>query len=294
MNVLIAGGEGQLGRCLQDVFSDTPYQVLALGSQALNIRSLDSVVKIVAEFKPDIIINAAAYTAVDKAETETESAYAVNEQGPANLATVCAKNGIPLIHVSTDYVFDGSATKPYSPDVITNPQGVYGVSKLAGEKAIIALLPEHVILRTAWVFSEYGNNFVKTMLRLAKSRPELSVVADQYGCPTYAGDIAKTILTITEQIDQGKSAWGIYHYCGDQTTSWHGFAVAIIDEAVQQQILTQPVKVNAIKTSDYPLPAARPAYSVLDCRLTSETWLVKPSPWRDSLITVLGKIKQEN
>lgn len=292
MRILLTGKNGQLGRCFADllVAVGDQHQLFAFGSAELDISNEEQVAQLMAEVAPDIIVNAAAYTAVDKAESEPELAYVVNEQGPKHLAQQAAALGIPLIHVSTDYVFDGNGIRPYLPSDATNPQGVYGASKLAGEQAISANLEQHIILRTAWIFSEYGNNFVKTMVRLAKERDALSVVADQYGCPTYAGDLARAIMQLCDQYAAGESlAWGVYHYCGDTPTSWHGFARAIFALAKEQGLLASVPKLTAISTEQYPTPAKRPSYSVLNFDSLYKLSAL-PSNWLDSLSIVLRKI----
>lgn len=292
MRILLTGKNGQLGRCFQDAVAQTSHDLIALDSQELDIADAERVAMVVDHVRPDIIVNAAAYTAVDKAESDSEQAYAVNETGVANLAKQAAVLGIPVIHVSTDYVFDGEGVAPYRTEDATAPQGVYGASKLAGELALAAATPKHVILRTAWVFSEYGNNFVKTMLRLGNEREALNVVADQYGCPTYAGDLAKAILSLCEQYQaQGILHWGTHHYCGDTPTSWHGFARAIFACAHAHGLMAKTPKLNAIATEQYPTPAKRPAYSVLDMRSLANLSLI-PSPWLLSLDKVLDKLKQ--
>ncbi|WP_100637695.1 dTDP-4-dehydrorhamnose reductase [Marinomonas sp. ef1] len=291
MRILLTGKNGQLGRCFQDVLKNTNYKLFAYGSAELNIADASLLAAIVQQVKPDIIVNAAAYTAVDKAETDADNAYLVNATGPELLAKQAAILGIPLIHVSTDYVFDGAAVEPYLPSDETNPQGVYGASKLVGERAVKAACEKHIILRTAWVFSEYGNNFVKTMVRLAKERDELSVVADQYGCPTYAGDLAKAILHICEQHDHGKVlTWGIYHYCGDTPTSWHGFARAIFYRAEALGVIDKSPQLKAISSDLYPTPAKRPEYSVMSTELLSRIEL-DASFWMAGLFSVLSKLK---
>lgn len=283
MRILLTGKNGQLGRCFQDVLIGTSHTLFAYGSAELNIADAPLVAAVVQQVKPDIIVNAAAYTAVDKAETDAEKAYLVNAIGPELLAKQAAVLNIPLIHVSTDYVFDGEAVEPYGPTDPTNPQGVYGASKLAGENNLAAACEKHIILRTAWVFSEYGNNFVKTMVRLAKERDQLSVVADQYGCPTYAGDLAKAILRICEQHEQGKmQAWGVYHYCGDTPTSWHGFARAIFTKAESLGVIKKRPQLRAISSDQYPTPAKRPEYSVMSTKSLS-TIGVSPSDWLSAL-----------
>ena len=290
MRILLTGKNGQLGRCFQDVLKGANYELFAYGSTELNIADAQQVTEVVQQVKPDIIVNAAAYTAVDKAETDSDNAYLVNATGPELLAKQAAVLNIPLIHVSTDYVFDGEAVEPYLPTDETNPQGVYGASKLAGERAVKATCEKYIIFRTAWVFSEYGNNFVKTMVRLAKERDELSVVADQYGCPTYAGDLAKAILHICEQHAQDKPlAWGTYHYCGDTPTSWHGFARAIFAKAEFLGVIDKRPQLKAISTDQYPTPAKRPEYSVMKDENLSLLGIT-PSDWSAGLRSVLNRL----
>ncbi|MEL0579545.1 dTDP-4-dehydrorhamnose reductase [Pectobacterium punjabense] len=258
MKVLLTGANGQLGRCFQDRLP-AEWEILATGSNELDITDLERVAKVVKSFQPDAIVNAAAYTAVDKAESEPEIAESINVHGPQNLAIVATKYNVRLVHVSTDYVFDGSATEPYNEDSTTNPLSVYGNTKLAGEQAVTKVSPEAIIVRTAWVFSEYGNNFVKTMLRLAKERDTLSIVNDQRGCPTYAGDLAQAVISLLEKNVEG----GVYHYCGDEEVSWYEFAQAIFTEAVHKALLNKAPTLTPITTAQYPTPAHRPAYSTL-------------------------------
>ncbi|AZK62175.1 dTDP-4-dehydrorhamnose reductase [Pectobacterium versatile] len=258
MKILLTGANGQLGRCFQDRLPEE-WKILATDSNELDIMDLERVEEVVKSFQPDAIVNAAAYTAVDKAESEPELAEKINVTGPENLAIVASKQGIRLVHVSTDYVFDGNATEPYREDSATNPLSVYGKTKLAGEQAVAQVSPEAIIVRTAWVFSEYGNNFVKTMLRLAKERDTLSIVNDQRGCPTYAGDLAQAIISLLEKSVEG----GVYHYCGDKEVSWYEFAQAIFSAAVQKALLSKAPTLTPITTAQYPTPAYRPAYSAL-------------------------------
>ncbi len=283
MKILLSGANGQLGRCFQDLVSKTDT-VLALGSQELDISNLQAVIAVAEEFRPDIIINAAAYTAVDKAESDTERAAVVNCHGPENLALAAKQVGARMVHVSTDYVFDGSGSVPYLETDAVNPLGVYGQTKLAGELLVRSILPDAIILRTAWVFSEYGNNFVKTMLRLAGERNELGIVADQIGCPTYAGDIASAIYSLIEKNAPG----GIYHYCGDEKISWAGFAEAIFDYATQAGKLASKPIINHIDTSSYPTPAKRPVYSVLSTKKIESYY--PPSDWKVALKQVIDSL----
>lgn len=289
MRILLTGKNGQLGRCFQEVASSTAHQLFAYDSTELDISDMQQVAEVCAKVQPDVIVNAAAYTAVDKAEQEAERAYAVNEQGVRWLAEQAAQLDIPILHVSTDYVFDGLAVLPYQPTSATSPQGIYGASKRAGEVALLESGAGYVILRTAWVFSEYGNNFVKTMLRLAKERDALSVVADQYGCPTYAGDLAQALLQLCDQVAAGQTlACGVYHYCGDTPTSWHGFARTIFALAVESGVLEKAPKLTAISSADYPTPAQRPEYSVLDTAELAVLGVVN-SPWLQRLKPVIQR-----
>ncbi|TDO95995.1 dTDP-4-dehydrorhamnose reductase [Marinomonas balearica] len=289
MRILLTGKNGQLGRCFLDVAS-SEHEIYDFGSDQLNISDPSQVAERIAQVKPDIIVNAAAYTAVDKAEEESERAYAVNELGVKYLAEQAVLLDIPVIHVSTDYVFDGKAVMPYLPSDQTNPRGVYGASKLAGEKALAVVTTKYIVLRTAWVFSEYGNNFVKSMIRLAKERDSLNVVADQYGCPTYAGDLAVAIKELCEQYQsQNELPWGIYHYCGDTPASWHGFARTIFALAKERGVIDNIPKLSAISSDQYPTPAKRPEYSVLNLESLHKLGVQK-SQWIDSLNQVLIRL----
>jgi dTDP-4-dehydrorhamnose reductase len=287
MKILIAGKNGQVGSCLVDLLeAQTELTFLALDRDQLDITDATQVNKVVAEYNPNIIINAAAYTAVDKAEQESELAYAINRDGPQNTALAANKVNAAIIHISTDYVFDGDSAESYVESDNTAPQGEYGRSKLAGEQAVAQACPKHIILRTAWVFGEHGNNFVKTMLRLAKTRDTLGVVADQFGGPTYAGDIAKTILAISKQIIDGNQAYGVYHYSGFPHVSWHTFAEKIFEIALEQDVLLQPIKVNPITTQDYPTPAKRPANSRLNCDKIHNAFGIQQSNWQAALARI--------
>ncbi|ATA18612.1 dTDP-4-dehydrorhamnose reductase [Gibbsiella quercinecans] len=284
MKVLLTGSKGQLGSCFQDRLP-AGWEVWATDSDTLDITDLDKVKQAVAQYQPNVIVNAAAYTAVDKAETEPELAALINATGPKNLALAAKEAGARLVHVSTDYVFDGKATTPYVETDATNPLGVYGRTKLDGELAVAGVLPEAIIIRTAWVFSEYGNNFVKTMLRLAKDRDTLGIVADQYGCPTYAGDIAQAIIDLLQKEAEG----GIYHFCGDKEVAWNEFAEAIFAAALKQGKLARVPVVNAITTAQYLTLATRPAYSSLNCQKINKFGVI-PSPWQYAIIDFFKKL----
>ncbi|MEQ9881855.1 dTDP-4-dehydrorhamnose reductase [Pectobacterium brasiliense] len=282
MKILLTGANGQLGRCFQDRLPEE-WKILATDSNELDITDLERVAEVVKSFQPDAIVNAAAYTAVDKAESEPEIAENINVRGPQNLATVATKYNVRLVHVSTDYVFDGNATEPYSENSPTNPLSVYGKTKLEGEQAVAKTFPEAIIVRTAWVFSEYGNNFVKTMLRLGKERDTLSIVDDQRGCPTYAGDLAQAIIALLQQNATG----GVYHYSGDQEVSWYAFAQAIFSAATRELILNKAPELRSISTEQYPTPAHRPTYSTLKCEKI-QCLGIKLSDWDKALSVVLS------
>ena len=240
--------------------------------------------RVVSEFRPTAIINAAAHTAVDKAETDIDASYAINRDGPAFLAEAAQQVGAVLLHISTDYVFAGDKYELYVETDPVDPQGVYGASKLAGEVAVAEFCSRHLILRTAWVFGEHGNNFVKTMLRVGAQRDSLGVVADQFGGPTYAGDIAAALLTMAQQALQPDfSAWGVYHYAGEPHVSWYQFAKAIFQVAEEQGLLARLPQVNGITTAEYPTPARRPANSRLDCRKIQLVFGIAPSDWQAAL-----------
>lgn len=293
MKVLLTGANGQLGLCLQDCISDS-VKLTTLSSKDLDITCKVAVRRIVNTVKPDVIVNCAAYTAVDKAESEPELAHAVNCLGPDNLAYAAVMLDVPLIHVSSDYVFDGNATEPYLPTDATSPQGVYGQTKLAGEKTIKAITSKHIVIRTAWVFSEYGNNFVKTMLRLAKERDELGIVADQYGCPTYAGDLAALIVAIVTRIESGDfNDYGLYHFCGDKAVSWFEFAESIFEVNAKLNVDFSIPKLNKLTTEQFPTPAKRPKYSVMQDNRLSLLNLPNASQWQNALKTVIKSLSKK-
>ena len=263
-------------------------QILATGRDELDITQVDAVNGYFQEHKPEIVINAAAYTAVDKAESEPELAYAINRDGAANLARACAEANIPLLHISTDYVFDGRKEEAYVETDESNSQTVYGKSKLAGENAIESILKQYIILRVSWVFGANGNNFVKTMLRLSKERDVLKIVSDQYGGPTPATDIAKTLLNIVKyRSENGAIPCGIYHYSGEPVTSWYEFAEAIFEKAAALQMVDRIPSVGPITTSEYPTPAKRPFNSVLDCQKIKRELNITQPEWHTGLDNVL-------
>ena len=290
MKILVLGSKGQLGLCLNDQLAITEHDVIYTSRGQIDISEFEVTKAQILEISPDIVINATAYTAVDKAEEEHQAADRINYLAVANISIICNQLDCWLIHVSTDYVFDGNSEVPYKEDNPTNPQGVYGDSKLKGEVAIEASGCKYLIIRTAWVYSEYGNNFLKTMLRLGADRDELSIVGDQIGCPTYAQDIAKSIVSILSCLDLKDSSSGIYHYCGDEPCSWYDFARAIFLEAEVQGLKT-PSYVKSITTADYPTPAIRPVYSVLDCTKIEGVFDVTRSNWRDGIKVVIDRLQ---
>ena len=293
MRVLLLGANGQVGTELQRSLSRLGEVVAATrdgrlkDGAACEVADFDDPGRLgtlVAKVAPDVVVNAAAYTAVDRAESEPEAAFRANAQSPAAIAEACAARDAVLVHYSTDYVFDGSATRPYREDDPTSPLGVYGASKLAGEAAVAGSGARHMIFRTAWVYAAHGRNFLLTMLRLAAGRDELRVVADQVGSPTPAAYIADTTAAIlARETDRS----GLWHLTCDGRTSWHGFAEAIMAGAVERGLLQQAPRVVPITTSDYPTPAARPAFSVLDNGRLQGDFGVQPHDWREGLSAAL-------
>lgn len=292
MKILVLGCKGQLGRCLNEQLINTNYEVIFTSREQINIIDFEQTQREILKFSPDIVINATAYTAVDKAEAEPKNANLINHIAVKNIADICNQLECWLIHISTDYVFDGNSNVPYKEIDKTNPQCVYGETKLNGELAIQSSGCKYIIIRTAWVFSEYGNNFLKTMLRLGGVHDELNIVCDQKGSPTYAQDIASSIVHIIPQLNFLVPS-GIYHYCGDQSCSWYDFAGVIFDQAMSNSLKT-PNVVNAIKTSSYPTPAKRPEFSVLDCSKIENDFGVHSSNWHVGVLQVINKLRLEN
>lgn len=289
MRVLLTGAGGQVGRAVVAAGGGS-VQVVGLTRADLDICDANAVSRIGQVHQPDVVVNAAAFTAVDFAEQRKEDAFRVNADGVENLARMCRAESIPLIHISTDYVFDGTNEAPYAEFDVPNPLGVYGASKLEGEGRLRAIRPDHVILRTSWVFSETGSNFVKTILRLARERDELRIVADQWGRPTAAGDIARTCLTLARRLcEAGSEVTGVYHFGGDPPVSWFELALAIVRIAGEREDLAVR-KITPITTADYPTPAKRPENSVLDCaKICAQFGLTLPS-WEHSLRKVLDTL----
>ena len=293
MKVLLLGANGQVGHELRRALAPLGELVcttrdgrLADGSacETADFGAPDSLAPLVDRIAPDVVVNAAAYTAVDRAESERDTAFRANAEAPAALAAACAQRDTLLVHYSTDYVFDGTGTRPYREDDPVAPLGVYGESKLAGEQAILASGARHMIFRTAWVYADRGSNFMLTMLRLARERDELRVVADQVGTPTPAILIADITAVV---LDRPFSASGLWHLTAGGETSWHGFAEAIVEQAHTLGLITRRPQVTAIASSEYPTPVRRPAYSRLDCGRLQREFGIDLADWRDGLNGVL-------
>jgi dTDP-4-dehydrorhamnose reductase len=279
MKVLVLGSKGQLGRCLCDQLGVTQHEVIYTSRAEIDIADLVTTKKKITDIKPNVVINASAYSAVDKAEEDRQTADLINHLAVANIANTCKYLDCWLIHISTDYVFDGAANKPYSEDDGTNPQSVYGCSKLNGELAICSSGCQYLIIRTAWVFSEYGNNFLKTMLLLGTDHDELSIIGDQIGCPTYGPDLAKAIictLPFLELFQQNE----IYHYAGNSSCSWAELAQSIFDEAERVKILNNKPNIVMITSEEYPTMAKRPINSQLDSSKFEAKFEHKASDWK--------------
>lgn len=285
MKVLITGARGQAGH---ELCRSAPSHVelLCLDRNRLDIADEAAVERTVRTERPALIINAAAYTAVDKAETEREQAFAVNATGTANLATAAAASGARLIHISTDFVFDGAKSSPYRPEDQANPLNVYGAGKLAGELTALERCPGVLIVRTGWLYSAHGNNFVKTMLRLMGEREQLTVVADQIGTPTWVGSLAEAIWTAAAKPELR----GIYHWSDAGVASWYDFALAIMEEALELGLLARAIPIIPIATADYPTPARRPAYSVLDKSAAWRDFAISGQHWRVCLRRMLKEL----
>lgn len=289
MSCLILGHSGQLATHLRKILPDA----IAWGRNELDLSRSDAVTRTIVDLAPTGIVNAAAYTAVDRAEEEPEIAWRVNVTAVADIANAARTLGVPVIHVSTDYVFDGTKTSAYNVHDPYGPINAYGRSKLAGELAITSLCAEHYILRTSWVFSEYGNNFVKTMLRLARERDTLRVVDDQHGVPTYAGDLARVVAKLLENASGSGLQPGTYHAVGGRAVTWHGFAQQIVTKAATHGLIDHDVDVVGIPSSQFPTPAARPANSRLRASTELGERLGVELDWETGLDTVLKALAQQ-
>ncbi len=302
--ILVIGRQGQVARALQRLAADLPAHrpLLAVGRPQLDLALAGSAPEALAgqltalldEHRPALVINAAAYTAVDRAESEAELAHAINGTAVGSLARACVAASIPLFHLSTDYVFDGSGSRPWREDDPTGPLGVYGASKLAGELALRAAAGPHLLLRVSWVFGQEGTNFVRTMLRLGAERPALSIVSDQIGGPTSAEAIARTLLTLAEPAISGSAPLGTYHYAGTPAVSWCTFAGEIFEQAVALGLLERTPELTPIPTSAYPTPARRPANSRLDGSRFSASFGLPQPDWREDLRQCLQAWSRES
>lgn len=301
MRVLILGSNGQVGAelhgALQSELSSAhlEFEILCLTRADLDLAKTSFIYNFLVNKAPDVVVNASAYTAVDKAESEAKLAFMINEHAVGEIAKYCSDFGSKMIHISTDYVFDGAAKQPYGEEEDVSPSGVYGQSKLAGENLIRRTLTEHLVLRTSWVFGASGNNFVKTMLAIAQERKELGVVADQFGAPTsaraIAGVIAKTVAYACKS-DQTEMEWGTYHYSGFPYVSWAEFASEIFEQATLKGIIPSAPVIKSISSEAYPTPAKRPANSRLDCSKLKATFGIDPDDWKTSLGLVLDDLKE--
>lgn len=295
MRLLIAGWQGQVARALVEMAPGCrDVTACAVGRAALDICEAKSIERALSGISPTVVINSAAYTAVDKAESEPERAFALNRDGARLLAEAAARRGIPIIHISTDYVFDGSKPEPYVEEDATAPATVFGRSKLEGEQAVQVANPKHIILRTAWVFSPAGRNFVKTMLAQARDAAHVRVVDDQRGSPTYAPHLVGAILHLARIISTPdvNGPWGIYHAANSGTTSWRGFAEEVFTRS--RELGGPAAQVEPIRSADYPTPAQRPANSQLDCAKLERTFGLRLPSWQDGVADCVQRILEEN
>ena len=294
MKILVLGSKGQLGKCLYDQLLHSAHEVLYTFRSQIDISNFAATKKKFIDYAPDIVINATAYTAVDMAEEDFRSANLINNLAVANIATICNQLDCWLIHVSTDYVFDGNSELPYTESDETNPQNVYGDTKLKGEIAIQSSGCRYIILRTAWVYSEYGNNFLKSILRMATEKNELRIVGDQFGCPTYAQDIAKAIVMILENLKSKELFSCLYHYSGNFCCSWADFSQTILDEAFELEIISSRPAILVISTKEFPTTAKRPMRSELSSNKIKSALSIDTSDYihgiRSSLIAIKNKI----
>lgn len=302
MRVLVFGVNGQVGSEIAHAFArfkNTAHidlDVRGATRSDLDLNSLEGIKPFLVKMEPDFVINAAAYTSVDKAESEENLAITANASSVREIADYCRHGDVPLLHISTDYVFDGKCDEPYRESDEIGPMGVYGRSKFAGEQAVRELVSKHIILRTAWVFGVRGNNFVKTMLRLAKDKRELSIVADQVGAPTSSRAISVAIVGIVLQMldaDIDDERWGTYHFSGYPYASWADFADEIFNQACKLGVIGSSPAVNRIPALEYPTPAKRPANSRLDCSKLRNTFGIEPDDWKRSLAEMLRELEQE-
>lgn len=291
MKILVLGSTGQLGKCLYDNLQKTNHEAVYASRKQIDVSNLKLTTEQILKIAPEVVINATAYTSVDKAEQDRKTADSINHIAVSNIADICKKLDCWLIHISTDYVFDGMSKLPYRENDLTNPQGIYGSTKLNGELVIQSSNCKNIIIRTSWVFSEYGNNFLKTILKYGRERDELSLVNDQIGCPTYAQDLARSIVKIVSKLNPNQDG-GIYHYCGDHSCSWYDFGKEIFNHAKKNDFKV-PSIVKPIKTTAYPTPARRPPFSVLDCSKIENDFEIYRSNWQKGIKEVIQKMKNK-
>lgn len=291
MKILVTGARGQLGWELMRRAANADFTATGVDLPEVDLCDGAQLTAMMAKLSPELVINAAAYTNVDGAESDRERCHQVNAAVPRRLAVCCREAGIPLIHISTDFVFHAPRSTPWKPEDQVSPKGVYAESKAAGEAAVQAELAQHLIVRTAWLYGIRGKNFVKTMLTLARDREEIGVVADQVGCPTFAGDLADLLLEMAARLRAGEALdWGTYHFCGGGSTSWYGLAEAVIKLAREKRIHLKLHKLKALTTAEYPTAAVRPAYSVLDYTKTERALGITLAPWEATLTAVMDDL----
>jgi dTDP-4-dehydrorhamnose reductase len=291
--IIVIGSNGQLGSCLMNQKNNAEYEIIFTNRNEIDMADNNSINKIIKEYKPNIVINASAYTDTNAAESDFEMAYLINSSAVQVLADACSKINCLLIHISTDFIFDGLSSKPYKEDDKTNPINVYGKSKLSGENAIKMTNCKYIIIRTSWVFSEYGDNFLKTMINHGAKKTIMSIVDNQIGCPTYAYDLAKTIYTIISKLDLDKPYAETYNYCGDTECSWYQFASSIFYEA-DKLGFTTPHKVLPINSSNYPRSITVPNYSVLNCSKINNDFSIKQPKLQSGILRSLQKLQKGN
>ena len=292
MRILVTGRDGQVARSLAECADESQHDLVFAARPGLDLADADSIRRTIADVRPDLILSCAAYTAVDQAEDEPDAAMASNSEAPGIIAEAAAELGAPVIHLSTDYVFNGSGTRPWREDDAVAPLGVYGRTKLAGERALAATDARWAVVRTAWVYSPFGHNFVKSMLRLASDRDELGVVSDQHGNPTSALDIARALLAMADRTDD-EAVWNrVYHFAGTGDASWADFAEAVF--TISAEAGGPSARVNRIGTADFPTKARRPANSRLDCDAFAERFDSRAPEWRASLEPVVRRLIAES
>lgn len=291
MRILVLGSQGQLGSSLSDVLKSSEFEITYKSRKEIDISNFQKTKNQIFKLKPKVIINTSAYTKVDDAEENYSDAFMINHLAVSNIASICLEIDCWLIHISTDYVFDGESNIPYKESSPVNPQNIYGRSKLDGENAIIESGCNYIIIRTAWVFSEHGNNFAKTMLRLANDNEKLNVICDQIGCPTYAIDLAYAIEKILHKIKLNNCSSDIYNYCGDISCSWYHFALTIFEEAKEYGFRT-PKTIYSVESATFKTKAFRPKYSVLNCSKILHDFEIYPSNWRDGIKKMLSELNK--